>query len=180
MTVIDRFRLDGKIAVVTGASKNIGLEITRAFAEAGATVIAVARTACLLEQRVADIVDQTGAHVIARTADVMDARSVADLIDGVHADFDQIDVLVNNAYAAGNTFGVPIFEIPDKDWEETFAANVLGPYRLCRGFGSSMIAGQRRQHHQRAVRLRVATHTQHHAVRFHQGGVVDDDQVPGR
>jgi NAD(P)-dependent dehydrogenase (short-subunit alcohol dehydrogenase family) len=142
MSVIDEFRLDGRVAVVTGASRNIGLEITRAFAEAGATVIAVARNAELLDERAAAVSAETGASIIPRVADVSDPESLATLIDRVHQEHDQIDVLVNNAYAAGNTFGVPVFEIPDKDWEETIAANVLGPYRLCRGFGSRMVAGR--------------------------------------
>lgn len=142
MSVLDRFGLHGKVAVVTGASKNIGLEIARAFAEAGATVVAVARSAELLEQRCAEISEATGARVIPMTGDVTDRVSTDSLIDDVHGEFDQIDVLVNNAYAAGNTFGVPAFEIPDDDWETTFAGNVLGPFRLCRGFGAKMIAGR--------------------------------------
>ena len=142
MTVIDSFRLNGKIAVVTGASKNIGLEITRAFAEAGATVIAVARASGPLEQCARAISGSTGATVRPISADVTDRDSVENLIAVVHEQFDQVDILVNNAFSPGNSFGVPIFEIPDKDWEDTFAGNVLGPYRLCRGFGARMLEGR--------------------------------------
>jgi NAD(P)-dependent dehydrogenase (short-subunit alcohol dehydrogenase family) len=140
--VIERFRLDGKVAVVVGATKNIGLEISRAFAEAGATVVMVARTAAALHQRRDEIAGQTGARVLTFTCDTTSGDDIDALVAGVHGEFSQIDVLVNNAYASGNTFGVPVFEIEDRAWEETFHANVLGPYRLCRGFGRRMLAGR--------------------------------------
>ena len=142
MSVLDQFRLDGKIALVTGASKNIGLETTRAFAEAGATVVAVARSSDLLERAVDEVRAATGATVMARTADVGDPASIQQLVETVHSDFDQIDVLVNNAYASGDTYGISAFELPDEAWEQTIAANVLGPYRLCAGFGRRMLAGR--------------------------------------
>jgi NAD(P)-dependent dehydrogenase (short-subunit alcohol dehydrogenase family) len=140
--VLDQFRLDGKVAVVTGASRHIGLEITRAFAEAGGTVVAVARSAELLEQRADEVRRATGATVITCSADVCDRDSTQRLVDDVHDRFTQIDVLVNNAYAAGDTIGVPAFEIPDRDWEVTIAGNIMGPYRLCAGFGRRMLAGR--------------------------------------
>lgn len=140
-TVIDRFRLDGKVAVVTGASKNIGLEVVRAFAEAGATVVAVARGAERLERRMAALAKDTGGRIVSLVADVTDRASVEQLVDHVHAEFTQVDILVNNAYSAGNAYAAPVFEISDDDWEQTFLGNVLGPYRLCRGFGHRMIDG---------------------------------------
>jgi NAD(P)-dependent dehydrogenase (short-subunit alcohol dehydrogenase family) len=142
MGVVDGFRLDGKVAVVTGASRNVGLEITRAFAEAGATVVGVARDGRLLEERLASISVATGARVIPKAADVMDSASTTRLVEDVHREFDAIDVLVNNAYSAGGAYGSSIFEIPDEDFHDTFAGNVLGPYRLCRGFGRRMMEGR--------------------------------------
>jgi NAD(P)-dependent dehydrogenase (short-subunit alcohol dehydrogenase family) len=142
MSVLDRFRLDGKVTVVTGASKNIGLEISRAFAQAGATVAMVARGRELLEQRADEIRTQTGASILTFTADVGSKRDVARLIEQVHGRFDQVDTLVNNAYSSGATQGVSVFDIEERSWEETIAANVLGPFRLCQAFGKRMAAGR--------------------------------------
>lgn len=141
MTVMDRLRLDGKVVVITGASKNLGLEVARACAEAGATVVMVARSAELLEQRRAEIEKETGQRIIGLVGDVSNKGSVAELIDTVHAEFPQIDVLVNNAYSSGDTYGTPVLDIGDGPWEETFYANVMGPYWLISGFGKPMLAG---------------------------------------
>src|SRR5258706_7073872 len=87
------FRLDGKVAVVTGASRNVGLEIARTFAAAGAGVVMAARDAGRLGARAAEVRDQTGAAVTPVAADV---TSVADtdrlLSPGLEA-YPQGDVL---------------------------------------------------------------------------------------
>jgi NAD(P)-dependent dehydrogenase (short-subunit alcohol dehydrogenase family) len=136
------FRLDGRVAVVTGASRNVGLEIARAFAAAGAGVVMAARDADQLGARAAEIRDQTGAAVMAVAADVTSVADTDRLISRVLDAYPQVDVLVNNAYASGNTFGRHVLDIEDEAWDITFRANVLGPFRLCRGFGRSMLAGR--------------------------------------
>jgi NAD(P)-dependent dehydrogenase (short-subunit alcohol dehydrogenase family) len=142
MTVMDRLRLEDKVVVVTGASKNLGLEVARACAEAGATVVMVARGADLLEQRRTEIEEETGQRIIGLVGDVSNKASVTDLVDTVHAEFPQVDALVNNAAAHGGTHGTPVLEIADRPWEETFYANVMGPYWLISGFGKPMLAGR--------------------------------------
>jgi NAD(P)-dependent dehydrogenase (short-subunit alcohol dehydrogenase family) len=142
MTVGDKFRLDGKVAVVTGASKNIGLEISRAFAESGATVVMAARSRNNLERRAAAIRTDTGAPVERVAADVSTESGVAELIQFVHERFDQAHVRVNNAYASGDTQQLDVLDIPDSACDATYAANVLGPFRLIRGLGRRMATGQ--------------------------------------
>jgi len=136
------FRLDGRVAVVTGASRNVGLEIARTFAAAGARVVMAARDAGLLGARAAEIRDQTGAAVMAVAADVTSVADTDRLVATVLEAYPQVDVLVNNAYASGGTFGRHVLDIEDEAWDITFRANVLGPFRLCRGFGRGMLAGR--------------------------------------
>lgn len=140
--VLDRFRLDGKVTVVTGASKNIGLEISRAFAQAGATVVMVARGRELLERRADRLRSETGANVVPVVADVASKDGCASLVDEVHAVFEQVDTLVNNAYTSADTYGIDFFDLEERHWEETFATNVMAPFRLCQAFGRRMQDGR--------------------------------------
>ena len=143
MTVLDNFRLDDKVVVVTGASKNIGLEISRAMAEAGATVVMNARSQELLEERADSIRSQTRSRVETFAADVGSRSDTDSMIEFVHGLFPQIDVLVNNAYGAGYEYlDTEIFDLTDEPWERSFATNVVGPFRLSRGFGKAMMAGR--------------------------------------
>lgn len=133
----DLFSLDGKTALVTGASKNIGLQIATLFAHAGANVVIVARTQRLLEERADEVRELTGAEVTAVTCDISEPSSVSDLTDRVLADIGTPDVLVNNAYAAGNRTA-DVLDITDADWEQVLETNLLGPYRLTARFGRAM------------------------------------------
>ncbi|MFN7287968.1 MAG: SDR family NAD(P)-dependent oxidoreductase [Burkholderiales bacterium] len=92
-------RLDQRIALVTGASKGIGLSCARVFAQAGARVVAVARDAKRLDEAVRDLVAQ-GLSVQGMTADLSDAHQAQSLAARVEAEVGPIDVLVNSAGAA--------------------------------------------------------------------------------
>jgi NAD(P)-dependent dehydrogenase (short-subunit alcohol dehydrogenase family) len=140
LNVLDKFRLDGKNALVTGASKNIGLGISRAFAQAGANVLMVARGRDPLESAAEEIRAETGATVHTFLADIGVKKDVEALLEFVQETFDQIDCLVNNA--AHSSMDTPFFELEDEDWEQAFAINLLAPWRLTRGLGEGMIAGR--------------------------------------
>jgi len=141
MTTMDKFRLDGKVAIVTGASRNIGFEISRTFAEAGATVIMVARDEPLLASAVEQVAATAAAPIVPFRADVGVPESVASLAATAYEQFGRVDVLVNNAGATGGTHKLNALDVPDAAWEETFAVNVLAPYRLSRLIGRRMIVG---------------------------------------
>src|ERR671912_335084 len=96
MTVMDRFRLDGKVAVVTGASSGLGVAFAQALAEAGADVALGARRTDLLEQT-ADQVRATGRRALTVTTDVSDPDSCTALVEAAVAELGAVDVLVNNA-----------------------------------------------------------------------------------
>jgi NAD(P)-dependent dehydrogenase (short-subunit alcohol dehydrogenase family) len=83
-----------------------------------------------------------GAAVTPVAADVTSVADTDRLVSRVLEAYPQVDVLVNNAYASGDTFGRHVLDVEDEAREITFRANVLGPFRLCRGFGKGMVSGQ--------------------------------------
>jgi NAD(P)-dependent dehydrogenase (short-subunit alcohol dehydrogenase family) len=129
----EALRLDGQVALVTGASKNIGAAIAASFARAGADVLLVARGAELLEATAARIRELAPDRRIATaTADVGDARQIEALARHVLETFGRVDTLVNNAFDAGLDEGLNILDVPDATWERLFRINVLAPLRLTR------------------------------------------------
>ena len=140
-SMTELLRLDGRIAVVSGASRNIGLAAARALGEAGAHVVMLARDAERLEKAAAEVAESTGATVTTRAVDVSREADCAALVNWLGAEFDQVDVLVNNAHSTGErTAGV--LDVRADDWSATLATNLLAPYRLCAGLVPAMIAGR--------------------------------------
>jgi 7-alpha-hydroxysteroid dehydrogenase len=149
--VEELFRLDGKVAVVTGASQNIGASIARFFSQAGCDLVLTARRAEPL-QRVADeIRTSTRVRVLAVPSDITSPDDRAELIRQSLATFERIDVLVNNAYAGSNAVVEEAFNDatprplgligqPDSLWEAGLQGNVIGPCDLVRGFAPGMVA----------------------------------------
>ena len=95
-TVLDRFRLDGKVAVVTGASSGLGIAFAEALAEAGADLVLTARRTDRLEQTRAQI-EKRGRRALTVTADVARPEDAQTVIDAAMTEFGHVDVLVNNA-----------------------------------------------------------------------------------
>lgn len=140
-SVEELFRLDGKIAVVSGASRNIGLEASRALASVGAHVVMVARDPDRLRDAAADIAGSTSGSVTARACDVSQEDDANALVEWLANEFDQVDVLLNNAYSTGDR-KAPVLEASPADWTATLSTNLLAPYRLCAGLIPAMIAGR--------------------------------------
>lgn len=127
---------DGRVVVVTGAGRNIGAAIALGFADAGADLLLIARTAGPVEQVAANIREATGRRVEVVTADVADSRAVDAIAERATQAFGSVDVLVNNAYDVGAV--APVLEIPDGAWERALAVNLLAPLRLCRAFAATL------------------------------------------
>lgn len=117
--------MEGKVALVTGASQGLGKALALAYAEQGAKVVINSRSEDSI-QPVAEEVEEKGAEVLAVAADVSEADEVQKLVDAVVGQFGRIDVLVNNAGVLGPR--VEILEFPEDEWRKVIDANLTGPY----------------------------------------------------
>lgn len=127
--IAPRFRLDGRVAVVTGASKGIGASIARALAEAGARVVVSSRKQDAVDE-VAHAIVAAGGEAIAVAANVGRLDEARALVDRTAAHWGGIDVVVNNA-ATNPVFG-PVLDADDGVFDKIMAVNVKGPLEVCR------------------------------------------------
>lgn len=113
---LEKFSLEGRVAIVTGGSENIGRGIAVGFAKAGADVAVVARTKENVDQ-VCEEIRSVGRRALSLPADVMNTEQVKDVVRSTNAEFGRIDILVNNAGGpAGPGFrNVPLLEMTDDD-----------------------------------------------------------------
>jgi NAD(P)-dependent dehydrogenase (short-subunit alcohol dehydrogenase family) len=119
-------RLDGKVALVTGGSKGIGLGIARQFAAAGARVLITARKVEGLEQAVAEIHgDGASGEVAWCAANAGSPEDAEKAIAAALERFGRLDVLVNNA--ATNPYAGPTIDVDLSRWDKTFQVNLRGP-----------------------------------------------------
>ena len=136
-TVLDRFRLDGKVAVVTGASSGLGVAVAAGLAEAGADVVLAARRADRLEQT-RNSVEQLGRRALVVSADVARPDDAQGVIDAAMSEWGHVDVLVNNA---GKGTAVPATrETPDQ-FREVIDINLNGAYWMAQACGRVMQPG---------------------------------------
>ncbi len=119
-------KLHDKVALVTGASRGIGLGIARALAGHGASVVITARTAGALEEARADLT-RDGATVVSHAADVSAEEEVEGLFAAVRDQFGRLDLLVNNA---GAFDGGPLDKLSLAAWDRVIATNLRAPF-LC-------------------------------------------------
>jgi 7-alpha-hydroxysteroid dehydrogenase len=124
--MLDRFRLDGKVAIVTGASVGIGRGSALALAEAGASVVLAARTTVKLEEAAAEV-RSAGGEALAVTTDVNDLAQLERLVAATLDRFGRIDVVVNNAGGTGPT---PAVFLDADDLEAGFHFNVTTAFQL--------------------------------------------------
>jgi 7-alpha-hydroxysteroid dehydrogenase len=124
--ILDRFRLDGKVAVVSGAGKGIGRGIAIGLAEAGADVVCAARTEADIDA-VARDVRALGRRAIAVPTDVMQSEQLQRLVDTTVEEFGRIDVLVNNA---GGTPPRPALKTSEAFFETALRFNVTAAFLL--------------------------------------------------
>jgi 7-alpha-hydroxysteroid dehydrogenase len=128
VSIFEKFSLDGKVAVVTGAGKGIGAGIAKAFAEAGADVVLASRTESDLNQ-VAAAVAKAGRKALVVPTDVMEFEQLGNLVDRAMAEFGRIDILVNNA---GGFPPKPVSHTSVEQFEEAFRFNVSTAFELSR------------------------------------------------
>src|SRR5438105_4713356 len=135
MGVLDTFRLDGKVALVTGGSRGLGLQIAEALGEAGARVAITARREAGLQQAV-QYLGERSITAMSAVCDISRNDQVESAVDQVLRQFEHIDVLVNNA---GATWGAPFEQLPFEAWDKVVRTNVDGTYFVSRAVGLHMI-----------------------------------------
>ena len=129
MITTDSFRLDGKVAVVTGSGRNIGRSIAESFAALGAKVVVNGHSDDAAMASVVDGIHARGGEAIAIKADVSRDDDVGRLIDGAVAAFDGIDILVSNV---GIRRYRPFLEITPEEWDDVVRTNLSAAFYLSR------------------------------------------------
>jgi len=129
------FKLDGKIAIVTGGAGGIGEALALGLGIHGATVVVSSRNQEAIDAVAKKITDESGNEAIAIASDVTDESSMANLVDKVVEKYGRIDILVN---AMGMNIKHDAFEYPVEDWEKLFKVNVEGTMIACKAVGKVM------------------------------------------
>ncbi|APE17781.1 SDR family NAD(P)-dependent oxidoreductase [Mycolicibacterium pallens] len=137
MSILDSFRLDDKVVIVTGASSGLGVSFAKAFAEAGAHLVLGARR---VEQMAgtAALVEEAGRKVYTRKTDVVDPEQCQQLVDSAIREFGRVDVLVNNA---GVGTAVPATRETPEQFRKVVDVNLNGSYWMAQACGRVMQAG---------------------------------------
>lgn len=135
MFSMNAFRLDGKVALVTGACYGIGYAIAKALAQAGATIVFNARNAQAIEKALADYkADGIEAH--GYVCDVTDEKAVKALVKQIEEEIGTVDILVNNA---GIIKRVPMLEMSVEDFRKVVDIDLTGPFIVAKAVLPGMI-----------------------------------------
>ena len=137
MSVLDLFRLDDKVAIVTGASSGLGVSFAAALAEAGADVVLGARRVERLEDT-RSLVEATGRRAIAVQTDVADPEACTALVEAAMQEFGRVDILVNNA---GVGTAVPATRETPEQFRQVVDVNLNGCYWMAQACGRVMQPG---------------------------------------
>jgi NAD(P)-dependent dehydrogenase (short-subunit alcohol dehydrogenase family) len=133
---LEKFRLGGKTAVVTGGGQGIGLACVEALAEAGARVVIADRDTNAAETAGAEM-GKKGYQTDVVDMDVTDSRRVAEVADQLAFRFGKVDILVNNAGIARSE--TPAETVTDEHWLNVIDVNLNGTFWCCRAFGKCML-----------------------------------------
>jgi NAD(P)-dependent dehydrogenase (short-subunit alcohol dehydrogenase family) len=136
MSSLDVFKLDGRVALITGGSKGLGFSMAKAMAGAGAKVVVVSRHLNEAREAVDAIVRETGSEGLALEKDVTDRGQVEEMTRAALERFGKIDILVNNA---GINIRKPLLEFEEDEWQQVLDANLTGPYLCSQAVGRHMV-----------------------------------------
>ncbi len=129
------FDLEGRVALVTGASSGIGREIALALADAGASVVLLARREAALDEA-RQVIERGGGRAAALCADVADRPALRDAAARAASIFGPPDILVN---AAGINIRKPLLEVGEADWDAVIGVNLSAPFFLAQALVPAMI-----------------------------------------
>jgi 2-deoxy-D-gluconate 3-dehydrogenase len=136
MSIIDSFRLDGKMALVTGCRRGIGLAMAEALAEAGADIIGVSANLEPKNSEAKKRITSLGRNFRAYSCDFADREALYGFIRAAVSENPPIDILVNNA---GITLRAPAAEHPDDYWDKVIEVNLNAQFIITREIGRTMI-----------------------------------------
>jgi NAD(P)-dependent dehydrogenase (short-subunit alcohol dehydrogenase family) len=135
MSILERFRLNGKVALVTGGNRGLGRQMAQALAEAGADVAVVSRREEEAAGAAKEISAATGRNCKGFACDVTDPPQVTALAERALKEFGHVDILVNNA---GINIRGPIETLSVDDFRRVQESNVTGPWLVCRAFAAHL------------------------------------------
>jgi NAD(P)-dependent dehydrogenase (short-subunit alcohol dehydrogenase family) len=139
--ILDSLKLDGKIAIITGAGRGLGRAMAVRFATAGADVVIAARTLSELEQTAAKV-RATGRKCVIAQTDVTRSDQVNAMAAAAITEFGRIDILVNNAGGYTKDLGKPLDKLTDEDWREGIDTNLTSQFYCCRAVIPQMVKQQ--------------------------------------
>lgn len=132
--ILDKFRLSGRLALITGSNQGIGQSYALALAQAGADIIGVSYIDNFAETE--KLITGTGRKFHSYVSDFSDRNSLYEFVRKVNDDFPRIDILVNNA---GTILRKPISEHPDEYWDKVIEINLSAQFILTREIGKRMV-----------------------------------------
>ncbi len=135
MGVLDKFRLDGRVAIITGGARGLGRVIAEALASAGASVVLTAREPANAASVSEAIAKSSGVKTLGLSVDVTRQADVADMVAKTLDTFGRLDILVNNA---GINIRGPIETLSESDWDQVVDTNLKGPWLCCRAASEPM------------------------------------------
>lgn len=138
--ILSAFRLDGKVALVTGASRGLGRAMALGLAGAGADVALVGRDPATLEPAAQEIERELGRQALAMPLDVGDLNAIPAVVEAIVARFGRIDILVNNA---GMNVRKATLDYTPEEWDAVLNTNLKGSFFLTQQVGRRMIEAGR-------------------------------------
>lgn len=135
MSILDRFRLDGRVALITGGARGFGKVIAEALGSAGASIALTSREDGKAKEAAEAVFSATGAKAIGLAADVTRPEDVQATVNATLNQFGRLDILINNA---GINIRGPIEALREADWDAVVDTNLKGPWLFCRAVAVPM------------------------------------------
>ncbi len=143
---LDAFKLDGRVALITGGNRGLGFAMAKALAEAGADVVVTSRQKERALESAAHLAETTKRHTLGLAVDVTNAEQIESMVHAVVKEFGRIDILVNNA---GINVRKPVEELDEVSWDLVQDTNLKAPFLCSRAAARFM----KEQHYGRVINV---------------------------